>query len=224
MQQQSSNDTQKDASSAQIPFLQRIQLAIRLVRIFFRAMELDAQASQVEATLAENFRQQNFSEQEIQAFRDALERPRKSRALTFKEDTYMIGGVLAYCAIFLPMVVNIGIPDIAMKIAWIAFAIAFPCAIGFFLFRFLKEENTIAEYGKLHSTMALVAVVGVLVATTSLLFHVWYVVGYIFLTCGVLVLAGYFRLRWKIYYAPFLRILKIVLKKLGETSSQSPQP
>jgi len=68
-----------------------------------------------------------------------------------------MGGILIYCNILLPALIGLGIPDFPSRLAWIAVAAAFPCAVGFSLAWFLKERNSISGYGWIHSILATIA-------------------------------------------------------------------
>lgn len=190
---------------------------MRLVRVMRRATRRDATALQIEDLFIKSFEQLHVSAQSAQMFRDQLEKLRQSADLAYIEDTYIMGGILIYCGILLPVLTSLGIPDFPSRIAWIAFAVSFPCAVGFFLARFLKERSSIAGYGWIHSTLAGLAQLGSLVLATGLFFHIWNVAGWIFLGCVLLILFGYGGYRFGIYFKPFLDIFRDILKYLSDT-------
>jgi len=115
----------------------------------------------------------------------------------------------------LPALIGLGILDFPSRLTWIAFVVAFPCAIGFFLARFLKERNNISGYGWIHSTLATIAEIGILTATTSLFFHVWNVAGWIFLFWAIVIFFGYYYYRFAIYFMPILESFRDILKDIS---------
>ncbi|HYU77312.1 MAG TPA: hypothetical protein VEL31_31980 [Ktedonobacteraceae bacterium] len=199
-----------------LTFVQRFQLAIQLQKVLSRAAKQDSVALQIEDTLAKNFEQLNIPEQFIQRFKDGLEKQRQAKSLGYHEDTYIMGGILIYCGILLPVLISLGIPDFPVRFAWIALAISFPCAVGFLLIRFLKKRSSISNHGWIHGILSLLGELGILATTASLFFHVWNVVGWVFLLWALVIVFGYYIYRWNIYYGPSLGILKDILKKLND--------
>ena len=196
---------------------QRLRVAIQVLKIFLKATRQDTTALQYEDLLVMSFEQLHISEQTIQAFKDRLEKVRQSAPHAYLEDTYIMGGILIYCGILLPVLISLGIPDLASRIAWIAFTVSFPGAVGFFLARFLKERNSISVYGRLHSVLATLTEIGVVVMTAGLLFHIWNVVGWLFLGWAIVILFGYAWYRFMIYFTPLLVIFRDILKTIEET-------
>ncbi|SRR5258708_339660 len=195
---------------------QRLQLGVLVARVFSRAGRQDPIAIQIEEVLVKGFEQAHISEESIQTFKQRLEKVRQSALHAYLEDTYAMGGILIYCSILMSALIGLGIPDFPSRLAWIAFAIAFPCAIGFFLARFLKERNSIAGYGWIHSILATIAEIGILTATTSLFFHVWDVAGWIFLFWVVAIFFGYYCYRFAVYFKPMLASFRDILKNISD--------
>jgi hypothetical protein len=89
-------------------------------------------------------------------------------------DIYIMGGILIYCGIFLPMLISVGgLDTLPIRFTWIAFVVVAPSTVGFFLLHFLNERNGISSHGQMQSLLALLAEVGVIAMTTSLIFHSW---------------------------------------------------
>ncbi len=128
-----------------------------------------------------------------------------------------MGGILIYCGILLPVLISLGIPDFPARFAWIAFAISFPCTVGFILTRFLKQKNSISSYGRIHSSLAFLAQIGVIATTASLFFRVWNVAGWVFLLWTLVIFLGYESYRFSIYFKPFLSIFRDILKGISDT-------
>ena len=93
------------------------------------------------------FEHVNVSAPAIETFKERLEKRRQAISLTYIGDTYIMGGILFYCGILLPVLVSLGTSDSSTRLAWIAFAVSLPCTVGFFLVRFLKKKNNISNYG-----------------------------------------------------------------------------
>jgi hypothetical protein len=166
-----------------------------------------------------NFRdgiQVHISEETIQAFRDRLEKVRQRVPHIYLEETYIMGGILIYCSILLPALISLGIPDFPIRLAWIAFAFAFPSAVGFFVIRFLKDRNSISSYGSIHGFLASLAEIGILVMTASLFFHIWNVVGWLFLLWTMVIILGYMWYHFKIYFMPLLASIRDILKSIED--------
>lgn len=205
------------AAEQPVKIRQKLQVAIQLVKILNRATRQDSTALQIEAILVKSLEQLNVSVQSIQMFKDRLEKVRQSAPHAQLEDIYIMGGILIYCSILLPMLLSIGVSDFPAQFAWIAFVVSFPSAVGFFLIRFLKKRNSISSYGGIHSGMAFLAAIGVLATTASLFFHVWNVVGWIFLLWSLTIFIGYHCYRFGIYFKPFLGIFRDILKNISNT-------
>jgi hypothetical protein len=185
--------------------------------VFSIAGRQDPIAIQIEEVLVKNFEQAHTSEKSIQTFKQRLERVKQSAPHAYLEDTYAMGGILIYCSILLPALIGLGIPDFPSRLAWIAFAVAFPCAVGFFLAWFLKERNSISGYGWIHSILATIAEIGMLTATTSLFFHIWNVAGWIFLFRAVAIFFGSYCYRFAIYFKPILESFRDIRKNISNT-------
>ena len=82
------------------------------------------------------------------------------------------------------------------------------------------QANSLSDYGRIHSMLAFLAEIGILITTASLLFHVWNVVGWIFLCWSLAVLLGYYVYRFSLYFKPLLDIIRVILKKLSEPTPQ----
>src|SRR5262249_39020083 len=141
---------------------QRFQAAIPVVKILNRATKQDSNALQIEDVFVKSLEQLNVSPQSVQMFKDRLEKVRQSRHHAQLEDIYIMGGILIYCGILLPMLISLGIPDVPARVAWIAFVISFPCTVGFFLIRYLEKKNSISIYGEIHRRLAFLAEIGVI--------------------------------------------------------------
>lgn len=215
MQEQKQPNGKPEGREAAHDIRQRFQNAIVLVRIIYRASEQDAMASQVEDALMKALEQLPLSAQTVQAFKDNLAKVRKSKSLTYQEDTYVMGGVLIYCGILLQVLMGLGVHDVSTKLALFSFAITFPCTVGFFLVRFLKEKSGVSRYGYIHSCIALFAEIGVIVTTSALIFHAWNIAGWAFLICSVVLFFGYWSYKFSISYLPFLGALRDILKNLS---------
>jgi hypothetical protein len=200
----------------QLNFIQKLRaaipLAIQSTKVLHRATRQDPTALQVEDALIHNFEQLGIAEQLIQSFKSQLEKLRQRPDHLYLEDIYVMGGTLIYYCILFPLLMGLGMPDPATRLAWVIFAISFPCAAGFFLLRFLKEKNMIPGYGRFHSVLAFLAITGAVAITASLLFHIWNITGYLFLACSLVIFLGYLRSLWNIYYGPLLSILKTMVK------------
>ncbi len=208
----------KEQLQGQIPPLrQRLELGMKVARVFSRAGRQDPLAIQIEEVLVESFEQLHISEKSIQMFKQRLEKVRQSAPHAYLEDTYAVGGILIYCGILLPALTGLGVPDFPSRLTWIAFVVAFPCAVGFFLARFLKERNSISGYGRIHSVLATIAEIAILTATTSLFFHVWNIAGWIFMFWGVAIFFGYYYYRFVIYFKPILESITDILKNISDT-------
>jgi len=196
----------------------RIQMALQIFKIFKTAMRQDALAFQAEDMFVKSFEQLNIPAQSIQMFKDRLTKARQSAAHTYGEDTYIMGGILVFCGILFPLLVSLGVPDFPSRFAWIAFAVSFPGAVGFFLARFLKKRNGISSYGGIHSYLAFLTEIGVLATTASLFFHIWNVVGWLFLLWALMIFLGYQSYRFGIYFKPFLDTFKDIFKNITPPS------
>jgi hypothetical protein len=193
---------------------QKFQNATLLVKVILRATRQDSIASQIERELIAVLVQLQVPVQSIQLFKDRLEKVRQASPSAYKEDKYVMGGILIYDGILLQVLMGLGIPDFSMRIAWIAFAISFPCTVGFLLVLFLKEQNGISSHGGLHSKLAFFAGIGAVIMTTSLFFHIWDIAGWVFLLFALFILFGYSIYRFSVYYKPFLAIFRDILKGL----------
>ncbi len=196
---------------------QKLQGAIQLARVIYRATRQDSTALQIGDMLVKSLEQLNVSPQSVQMFKDRLEKVRQSRHHAQLEDIYIMGGILIYCGVLLPVLISLGIPDLPARVAWIAFAISLPCTIGFFLIRFLEKKNSISSGGVIHRSLASLAEIGVIATTTGLFFHVWNIAGWVFLLCVLVVFLGYSSHWFGIYFKPFLGILRDILKNLNNT-------
>ena len=170
---------------------QKYQVAIPLANAIYRATRQDSTALQIEDMLVKSLEQSNVSAQSIQMFKDRLEKVRQSTPHSHLEDIYLMGGILIYCGILLPVLTSLGIPDFPAQFAWIAYAISFPCTVVYILTHFLKKTNSISSYGWIHSFLAFLAQIGVITTTASLFFHVWNVAGWVFLLWTLVIILGY---------------------------------
>ncbi len=217
--QSASRDTEPHEQKQQqnrLTVKQRFQTAMLLLKVLTRAAKQDTEARQIEDVITKSFEQLNIPEEFIQKFKDGLEKQRQNDPYGYLEDTYIMGGILIFCGILFQVLISLSTPDLPVQFAWIAFALTFPCVVGFFLIRFLKEKNSISSRWRIHSMLPLLAGLGVLTTTTSLFFHVWNVVGWAFLLCVLVLFFVYCRYRWNIYYRPFLGIIRDILKRLND--------
>ncbi len=167
--------------------------------------------------LVKSLEQLNVSAPSVQMFKNRLEKVRQSAPHAHLEDIYVMGGILIYCGILLPVLVSLGIPDFPARFAWIAFAISFPCTVVYILTHFLKKANSISSYGRIHSFLAFLAEIGVIATTASLIFHIWNGAGWVFLLSTLVIFLGYNSYRFGIYYMPFLSIFRDILKNISNT-------
>ncbi len=154
-------------------------------------------------------------------FKNRLEKVRQSAPHAHLEDIYVMGGILIYCGILLPVLLSIGVPDFPARFAWIAFAISFPSTAVYILTHFLKKTNSISSYGLIHSFLAFLVQIGVIATTASLFFRVWNVAGCVFLLWTLVIILGYIYYRFGIYYMPFLSIFRDILKNISDTPVRS---
>lgn len=194
-----------------------IPFAIQIVEVISKASRQDSLALQIEDALVKDFERLNIPVQSIQLFKDQLAKARQRADHGHREDIYLMGGILIYSSILFAVLISLGVPDFSTRFAWIVFAISFPCTIGFSLVHFLKEKNAISSYGWIHSSLAFIAEIGVIATTAGLFFHIWNIVGWIFLFWVFVIFLGYQRYRWSLYYKPFLRLFEAILKKLSDT-------
>jgi hypothetical protein len=192
----------------------RFQMALQICKILLKALKQDAIALQAEDRFVQSFEQLNVPEQSIQIFKERLKKARQAAAHTYSEDTYIMGGILLFCGILFPILINVGIPDFFSRFAWIAFAVSFPAAVGFFLARYLKKRNDISSYGGIHSYLAFLSEIGILATTAGLFFHIWNVAGWLFLFWALAIFFGYLGYRFGIYFKPLLDIFKENLKNI----------
>lgn len=207
---QGQQQTQQQAQK--LGLWQRFQLGRQVAGIFVKAMRQDAAARQIEDVLVAGLEQVGIAAETVQTFRDRLEKTRQASIFAYTEDTYVMGGILLYCGILVPALIGLGIPDLSSHVAWVAFAFSFPGAIGFFLARFIKERNSISTYGRIHSALAFLTELGILLVTASLFFHIWVFVGWMFLFWALVIFIGYHCYRFGIYYQPLLRTLREIFK------------
>lgn len=191
-----------------------MQMALQIIKIIYTAMHQDAMAFQAEDMFVKSFEELNIPAQSIQMFKDRLKKVRQSATHTYSEDTYIMGGILIFCSILFPLLVSLGVPDFPTRFAWIAFAVSFPGAVGFFLARFLKKKNGISSYRGIHSYLAFLTEIGVLATTASLFFHIWNVVGWLFLFWAFTIFLGYQSYRFGIYFKPFLHTFMDIFKNI----------
>lgn len=196
---------------------QRLQLGVQMARVIARTIRQDSTALKIEDLLVERFEQLNVPLQLIQKFKDGLKKIRQATPHAQLEDIYIMGGILIYCGILIPVLLSIGVSDFPAQLAWVAFAVSFPSVVGFFLIRFLKKRNSISSYGRIHSVMAFLAQVGVFITTVGLFFHVWNVVGWLFLLWSLVIFIGYHCYWFGIYYVPFLSNYRDILKSLNDS-------
>ena len=140
---------------------QRIHAAIQLNKMLNRARGTRSTAFQTEDAMVKIFEHLNVSAPAIETFKERLEKRRQAISLTYIGDTYIMGGILFYCGILLPVLVSLGTSDSSTRLAWIAFAVSLPCTVGFFLVRFLKKKNNISNYGVIHGGLAALAQIGI---------------------------------------------------------------
>lgn len=218
--QKATEPSEQKQQQKQPNLIQRILIAIpltlQLVRGVSRATRQDPIALQVEDAFIKSLEQLNVSAELVQTLKERFAKTRQRTDHARLEDIYIMGGVLIYCGILFPVLINLGIPDFPTQLAWIAFAISFPSTAGFFLVRFLKEKNNISSHGWIHGILAFLAEIGAITMTVSLCFHIWNVVGWVCLLWTLVILFGYQRYRWSIYYKPFLSIFKTILKNLND--------
>src|SRR5260370_13523586 len=141
---------------------QKLQGAIPLANVIYKATRQDSSALQIEDMLVKSLEQLNVSAQSIQIFKDRLEKVRQATPHSHLEDIYLMGGILIYCGILLPMLISLGIPDFPARFAGIAFVITFPCSVVYVLTHFLKQKNSISSYVPLPNFMAYLADMGVI--------------------------------------------------------------
>ncbi len=196
---------------------QAFDFARLMTKAIFRASEQNSTARQLEDMLVKRFEELSIPTQYVQMFKDRLEKMRQRTDHARLEDLYLMGGILIYCTILIPTLISLGIPDLPAQFAWIAFVISLPCPLGVFLTRFLKKQNNILTAGKIEGILAFFAEMGILIATTSLFFHVWNVVGWLFLLCAIVIFFGYQNYRASIYYKPLLSTFVDILKHLSNT-------
>jgi hypothetical protein len=206
------------AAKQPVKLRQKLQVAIQLVKILNRASRQDSTDLQTEDMLVKSFERLNISAPSIQMFKDRLEKVRQSAPHSNLEDTYVMGGILIYCGILLPILLSLGIPDFPARFAWIVFAISFPCTVGYFLTRFLKERNGISSSGGIYRSLAILAQIGVIATTASLFFHVWNVSGWLFLLSALAIFIVYQCYRFGIYFKPFFSIFRDILKNINDTT------
>jgi hypothetical protein len=185
---------------------------MQVARILLRAMRQDAIAHQVADVLVKGLEQAGVAEHDVQVFKDCLEKVRQSSPFVYIEDTYIMGGILLYCGILVPALLSLGMPDLPSRIAWVAFAFSSPSVVAFFLVRLLKEKNNITSYGRVHSNLAFLTEIGILVVTACLCFHVWNIIGWLFLFWALVFFLGYQYYRFSIYFTPFLGIFRRIVK------------
>src|SRR5260370_16302717 len=147
---------------------QKLQGAIQVVKVIYRATRQDSTAPQIEDMLVKSLEQLNVSAPSVQMFKNRLEKVRQSAPHAHLEDIYVMGGILIYCGILLPVLVSLGIPDFPARFAWIAFAISFPCTVVYILTHFLKKAHSISNYGRIHSFLAFLPNIVVIPTTSSL--------------------------------------------------------
>src|SRR5258708_15225361 len=191
----------------------RIQVLIGLAWMIYKATRQDTTAQQTEDTIVKGFEQLNVSEQSIQLFKERLEKARQSAAHSYNEDVYIIGGILIFCGILFQVLTSLGVPDVPSRFAWIAYALTFPGAVGFFLARFLKKQNRISSYGAFHSWLAFLTEIGILATTISIIFHYWNVAGWLFLSWSLAIFVCYHIYRLSIYLMPFFDIFRYIFLK-----------
>src|SRR5258708_1442286 len=196
---------------------QRLKEGIQMARVISRTIRRDSKALGIEDGLIKSFELLTVPAQFIQMFKDRLGTVRQSAPHPQLQDIYVMGGIMIYCGILVPVLLSVGVSDFAARFAWIAFAVSFPSEVGFFLTRFLKKRNSISTYGGIHSSLASLAEIGVLATTASLFFHVWNVVGWLFLLWSLVIFIGYHCYRFGIYYKPFLSSFRDILKSLNDT-------
>lgn len=89
-----------------------------------------------------------------------------------------IGGIDLLLLSLLP---SIGIPDTPSFIAFLALVISLPFVGTFLFMSFLKNENGITTYGRIHSTLSMLSIYTGITAITALLWHVLPLAGIVFL-------------------------------------------
>lgn len=97
-----------------------------------------------------------------------------------RSDRYLVGGISAVNLVLFGSFVSIGIQDMQTFVALLALAISFPCAAGSLFFSFMKTGNNIAGYGRIHSTLSMLAVIGGGISMAALLLHTSVIVGIVF--------------------------------------------
>ena len=85
----------------------RIQIAIQLAWMMYKAIRQDTTALQIEDTILKSFKQLNVPEQSIQLFKESLEKARQSAAHSFDEDFYIMGGILIFCGILFQVLTSL---------------------------------------------------------------------------------------------------------------------
>ena len=206
----------READAHQLSWLQRVRTAIQLVRVLSGAFQQSAQALQIEEEMIKSLEQFSLEARLLSLLREQLAKMRQRDEHARLGDIYIMGGILIYCGIFLPMLISVGRLDVPIQISWIAFAVTAPSTVGFFLVHFLNGRNGIASHGRMQSLLALLAEGGSVAMTASLIFYCWDVAGWVFLLWTLVVLLGYLRYRWTIYYRPFLSLFTSLLRRLNE--------
>jgi len=201
----------------------RIQMAIQLAWMVYKAIRQDTTALQTEDIIVKSFKQLNVPERSIQLFKERVEKARQSAAHSFDEDNYIIGGILIFCGILFPVITSLGVPDIPSRIVWIAYVFTFPGAVGFFLARFLKKQNRISIYGALHSWLAVLTEIGILATTVGIILHYWNVAGWLFLFWSLVIFICYHIYRFSIYITPVLYTFRYIIFKEISIPSEEEQ-
>lgn len=169
-----------------LPFKKRIFLLVKVMgqgKNLWKARKEGSKAEQAEETLNNALRSLGAAEEGIgfsTAFIHAWRKMRRDDEAFHTVDRYLVGGIGVLDLVLYQILVSVGHPDFASSLAWIAFAVSFPCAIGSLFSSFVKKANKITVYGNIHSGMSILAEVSTLISVTALISHVWLVAGLLF--------------------------------------------
>jgi len=202
-----------------IDLKQRMLVGIAIAKALDRAAGTGSNAKQTEDIFVDGLKNAHVSEERVQRFRDGLAKARQSKEFSYREDVYVMGAIVVYSGILLQVLIGLGVPDLPSRLAWIAFILASMGAVGFLLIHFLRDKQDMQGYGRgVQGILSSFGALGAIAVTACLFFHVWNLIGWLFLCCMFCVITLYVRFRFYAFFHLFLSNFKDILQSLDETA------